>query len=117
MTPNPHRGSDFADFLAEEGLMTPTMTDTKELAATVRQMASAFFTEEMRPLRKLCNEAADRLEELEEQLAANHAAIKLMGKWLEDERKLADRLASALADSAMWHAPPAYEAWKKAREP
>jgi hypothetical protein len=24
MTPNPHRGSDFNDFLAEEGLMTPT---------------------------------------------------------------------------------------------
>jgi hypothetical protein len=98
--------------------MTPTMTPTKDLADALRQMASAFFTEEIRPLRKLCNEAADRMEELEEQLAANHAAIKLMGKWLEDERALADRLASALIDSAtLSHALPAHEAWKKAREP
>jgi hypothetical protein len=40
--------------------------------------------------------AADRLEELEEQLSANHEAIKLMGKWLEDEQELADRLAGVL---------------------
>jgi hypothetical protein len=34
---------------------------------------------------------------------------------LAAERKLADRLASALTDSAMWYAPPAYQAWKEAR--
>ena len=31
-----------------------------------------------------------------EQLAANHEATKLMGKWLEAERELADRLAGVL---------------------
>jgi hypothetical protein len=108
MTPNPHRGSDFADFLAEEGLMTPT----KDLADALR------FGLPMNPIEavRVCNAAAGRLEELEQQLAANHEAIKLIGKWLEDERALADRLASALTDSATWsHALPAYEAWKKAR--
>jgi hypothetical protein len=95
MTPNPHRGSDFADFLAEEGLMIPTMTPTKDLADALR------FGLPMNPIEavRVCNEAADRMEELEEQLAANHAAIKLMGKWLEDERALADRLAIALVQS------------------
>jgi hypothetical protein len=122
MTPNPHRGSDFADFLAEEGL-TPTMTPTKDLADALRRYNAWRLGDwdepmpEPQEITRLLDAAADRLEELEEQLAANHEAIKLMGKWLEDERKLADRLASALADSAMWHAPPAYEAWKKSREP
>lgn len=32
------------------------------------------------------------------QLAANHGATRLMGKWLEDERALADRLADAVTD-------------------
>lgn len=31
-----------------------------------------------------------------DQLAANHEATKLMGKWLETERELADRLAETL---------------------
>lgn len=31
-----------------------------------------------------------------DQLAANHEATKLMGKWLEAERELADRLAGVL---------------------
>ena len=31
-----------------------------------------------------------------EQLAANHEATRLMGKWLEAERELADRLAGVL---------------------
>ena len=36
---------------------------------------------------------------------------------LEQERALADRLASALTDSATWsHALPAYQAWKEARD-
>lgn len=31
-----------------------------------------------------------------EQLAANHEATKLLGKWLEAERELADRLAALI---------------------
>ena len=122
MTPNPHRGSDFADFLAEEGLMTPTMTPTKDLPGQLREFnrwrRGDETLEQPNPadIGAMINEAAGRLEELEQQLAANHAAIKLMGKWLEDERALADRLASALTDSATWnHALPAYDAWKEAR--
>jgi hypothetical protein len=61
-------------------------TETKELATDLRQYN----------LGGIFDEAADRLEELEEQLAANHEAIKLMGKWLEDDRELADRLAGVL---------------------
>jgi hypothetical protein len=65
MTPNPHRGSDFADFLAEEDLMTPTMTPTKDLADALR------FGLPMNPIEavRVCNEAADRLEELEREVA------------------------------------------------
>ena len=68
-------------------------TDTKELAAGLRRIADGILFG--RPA-LIANQAADRLEELEEQLAANHAAIKLMSKWLEDERALADRLARTL---------------------
>jgi hypothetical protein len=86
MTPNPHRGSDFADFLAEEGLMTPTPRTDAAIKAS-----NGFWSFVLR----------DLAQELERELAA--------------ERALADRLASALTDSAMWHAPPAYQAWKEAR--
>jgi hypothetical protein len=68
-------------------------TDTKELAAGLRRIADGILFG--RPS-LVANQAADRLEELEEQLSANHEAIKLMGKWLEDERELADRLAGVL---------------------
>jgi uncharacterized coiled-coil protein SlyX len=100
MTPNPHRGSDFADFLAEEGL-TPTNDLPCQLRGynawrrgneTLEQPSAAWVS-------TMLDATADRLEELEEQLAANHEAIKLMGKWLEDERALADRLANALVES------------------
>jgi hypothetical protein len=70
----------------------------------------------------MIDEAADRLEELEQQLAANHEAIKLMGKWLEDERALADGLANALVESmerlgvCAGHRK-VLDQWKKAREP
>jgi hypothetical protein len=108
-------------------------TDTKELAAGLRELSDLMLKGSGNAL---MHSAADRMEELEEQLAANHAATELMSKWLEDERELtdklaawcgtllsklaaeralADRLASALTDSAMWHAPPAYQAWKEAR--
>jgi acyl-CoA reductase-like NAD-dependent aldehyde dehydrogenase len=101
--------------------MTPTMTPTKDLTDALRRYNAFRRGEWAEPMTKpqeitrLLDAAADRLEELEEQLAANHEAIKLMGKWLEDERALADRLADALTDSAMWYAPPAYQAWKEAR--
>jgi hypothetical protein len=68
-------------------------TDTKELAAGLRELADLMLKGSGNAL---MHSAADRLEELEEQLAANHEAIKLMGKWLEDERELADRLAGVL---------------------
>jgi uncharacterized protein YoxC len=110
-------------------------TDTKELAATVRQMASAFFTEEVLPLRKLCNEAADRMEELERDLASKDAhadeiykAAVDLAKKLEDdlaaERKLTDRLAHWLSEMADEFILPAelenaannaLAAWKEAR--
>jgi uncharacterized coiled-coil protein SlyX len=73
--------------------MKPTMTDAKTLAAELRELANLII---MGSGNAMMHQAADRLEELEEQLAANHAAIKLMGKWLEDERALADRLAAWL---------------------
>jgi hypothetical protein len=108
MTPNPHRGSDFAVFLAEEGLMTPTMTPTNDLTTRLREYnrwrRGDETLEQMRiaDIGEMLDEAADRLEELQAELAA--------------ERVLADRLASALTDSATWnHALPAYEAWKEAR--
>lgn len=107
MTPNPHRGSDFDDFLAEEGL-TPTMTPTNDLTAQLREFnrwrRGDELLEQMHiaDIGAMIDAAADRLEELEKQLAA--------------ERALADRLAYALTDSVTWsHALPAYEGWKEAR--
>ena len=96
-------------------------TDTKELAAELDRIADGILFG--RSL-LIANQAADRLEELEEQLAANHAAIKLMGKWLEEERALADRLAhwlSSLEGEGLvppeWDASAAnaLAAWKEAR--
>jgi hypothetical protein len=75
------------------------MTPTNELPTELREIADAILFG--RPS-LVARQAADRLEQLERELAA--------------ERALADRLASALADSATWnHALPAYEAWKEAR--
>jgi hypothetical protein len=70
-------------------------TETKELAAELDRIADGILFG--RPS-LVANQASDRLEELEEQLSANHEAIKLMGKWLEDERELADRLAGAIGN-------------------
>jgi hypothetical protein len=150
MTPNPHRGSDFADFLAEEGL-TPTMTPTNELTARLREYnrwrRGDELLEQMHiaDIGEMLDEAADRLEQLERELAAVTAAIhkihptrrgslvdmaedleshretamnafRLSERELAAERALADRLASALTASATWnHALPAYEVWKEAR--
>ena len=72
----------------------------------------------------------DLAQELERELASKDAqvdeiykvykaALDLAAKLESDlaaERALADRLASALTDSATWsHALPTYEAWKESR--
>ena len=77
MTPNPHRGSDFADFLAEQGLMTPTPRTDAAIAASDGQWS---FT-----LRDLAQEMERELavwkhevETLRDQLKADHeTAISL----------------------------------------
>ena len=85
--------------------MTPTMTPTKDLPTQLREYNAWRRGDETldQPsaawVGAVIDAAADRLEKLEEQLAANHEAIKLMGKWLEDERALTDRLANALVES------------------
>ena len=53
---------------------------------TAGQWVSADFT---RQLERELAAASD-------QLAANHEATRLMGKWLEAERELADRLAALI---------------------
>ena len=143
---NPHRGSDFNEFLIEENLMTPTprtdaiahrglgsvayiaeMTDfarqlerenhtfraaqkacedcdaprvdriaelERELAAEREQVA--ILRSDERRLTQFAKDYRLRADEAEDQLAANHEATKLMGKWLETERALADRLAALI---------------------
>ena len=90
---NPHRGSDFNEFLAKENLMTPTpRTD----AIAHRGLGSVAYIAEMTSFARLLER---ELATEREQLAANHEATRLMGKWLEAERALADRLAEALNES------------------
>ena len=58
----------------------------------------------------------DMAEDLESHRETAMNAFRLSERELAAERSLADRLASALTDSATWnHALPAYEAWKEAR--
>jgi hypothetical protein len=139
MTPNPHRGSDFADFLAEEGLMTPTMTPTNNLPAQLREFNRWRRCDEAMEqpsaawVGAVIDAAADRLEELERQLASKDAqadeiykaALDLAAKLEEDlaaERALADRLADALVESmerlgvCAGHRK-VLDQWTKAREP
>jgi hypothetical protein len=104
-------------------------TDTKTLVSELRRYNKWRRGDEvisqMEPavLGKIIDNAADRLEELERELAAeraqieaNHKVTRIIEEMLYAERALADRLAFALTDSATWdHALPAYEAWKEAR--
>ena len=101
--------------------MTPTPTPrTDERAnsweSTDGQWVSAEFA------RWLERELATKSD----QLAANHEATKLMGKWLEAERALADRLAGVLlsydhdqlaGEDMQWlpEHDEALTAWKEAR--
>jgi hypothetical protein len=117
-------------------------TNPETLPARLREIAEGILFG--RPS-VVARQAADRMEELEHELAAIAAAIhkihptrrgslvdmvedleshretamnafRLSEKELAAERALADRLASALTDSATWnHALPAYEAWREAR--
>jgi hypothetical protein len=76
------------------------MSDTPRTDAMRLKMAQLGWPSDAEPVAMLMTSHG----ELEREIAA--------------ERALADRLASALTDSATWsHALPAYEAWKKAREP
>jgi len=111
-------------------------TDTKELSAQIRQFnrwrRGDETLEQPHPaeIGLMLDAAAERLEELELELEqerqdrkqADLDTIRALGERndaraeLSAERALADRLASALTDSATWnHALPAYEAWKEAR--
>ena len=118
---NPHRGSDFNEFLIEENLMTPTPRTDEEAEYWLdpamsgeHQIVPADFARQLerenqtfRAAQKACEDCdaprVDRIAELErelaterEQLAANHEATRLIGKWLEAERALADRLAALI---------------------
>ena len=88
---NKHRGSDFNQFLIEEGIMTPTPTPRTDAIAH-RGLGTVAYIAEI----------TDFARELEADLAA--------------ERALADRLADALENSVSWgYAKPAFDAWKEAR--
>ena len=99
--------------------MTPTpRTDERanNWESTDGQWVSADFARQLE--RELATER--------EQLAANHEATRLMGKWLEAERELADRLAGVLlsydhdllaGEDMQWlpEHDEALTAWKEAR--
>ena len=88
---NKHRGSDFNQFLIEEGIMTPTPTPRTDAIAH-RGLGTVAYIAEI----------TDFARELEADLAA--------------ERALADRLADALENAVSWrYAKPAFDAWKEAR--
>ena len=66
----------------------------RELAAEREQVA--ILRSDERRLTQFAKDYRLRADEAEDQLTANHEATKLMGKWLEAERELADRLAETL---------------------
>ena len=111
MTTNPHRGSDFADFLTEQDLMTPTMTPTSYLPVRLREFnrwrRGDETLEQPNPadIGATIDEAADRLEELERELAA--------------ERALSNEMASQLEHASFTYDPGGcqqmFAAWKEAR--
>jgi hypothetical protein len=110
MTPNPHRGSDFADFLAEEGL-TPTMAPANNLPTQLREFnrwrRGDETLEQPNPadIGAMIDASADRLEELERELAA--------------ERALSNEMASQLEHASFTYDPGGcqqmFAAWKEAR--
>ena len=91
MTPNPHRGSDFAEFLTEQWLMPTPRTD----AIAHRGLGSVAYIAEVTGLAR----------QLERELA--------------DERALADEMAAQLDHAQYTHDPggcqKAFNAWKDQR--
>ena len=96
----------------------------RELAAEREQVA--ILRSDERRLTQFAKDYRLRADEAEDQLTANHEATKLMGKWLEDERELADRLAGVLlsynhdllaGEDMQWlpEHDEALTAWKEAR--
>ena len=76
--------------------------NTSELIASL-QTETDSVERELADAREWSSKLADVADELRadlaterEQLAANHEATKLLGKWLEQERELADRLAALI---------------------
>lgn len=93
MTPNPHRGSDFTEFMIEEKLMPTPRTDALRL-----KMAQLGWPSDGEPVAMLMASHG----ELERELAA--------------ERALADRLASVAEYAVTWdYTKKALDAWKEAR--
>lgn len=127
MTPTPRTDEE------AEYWLDPAMSGEHQIvpADFARQLERENQT--FRAAQKACEDCdaprVGRIAELErelaterEQLAANHEATKLMGKWLEAERELADRLAGELAGIAWLQdaivpnpAEVAVAAWKAAR--
>jgi hypothetical protein len=95
MTPNPHRGSDFNDFLAEQGLMTPTPRTDAAIKASKGQWG--YLLRDL--AQELERELAESTESLAFQTQLNREVIELEKKTLAElaaERALADRLAALL---------------------
>jgi hypothetical protein len=114
MTPNPHRGSDFAEFLAEQGLMTPTMTPTNNLCSQLREYNAwrrgSETLDQPNPadIGVMIDAAADRLEELERELAAERALADRLAVIVNDCRPFCEPMRQRLIDTAL-------VAWKEAR--
>ena len=109
---NKHRGSDFNQFLIEQELtntdqpMTPTPR-TDEAADRFPQPGQPPGVQwpEIVPA-EFARQLERELAAASDQLAANHEATNLMGKWLEQERELADRLGRWMEDHRknwQWH--------------
>jgi hypothetical protein len=88
MTPNPHRGSDFNDFLAEEGLMTPTPRTDAAIKAS-----NGFWSF---VLRDLAQELERELEqERQDRKQADLDALRALGE-RNDARAIIDAALKAL---------------------
>ena len=122
-----------AEFARElERELAELRKNTSELIASL-QTETDSVERELADAREWSSKLADVADELRadlaterEQLAANHEATKLLGKWLEQERELADRLAGVLlsydhdllaGEDMQWlpEHDKALAAWKEAR--
>ena len=127
---NKHRGSDFNQFLIEEGIMTPTPTPRTDEAADRfpqpgqppgaqwPEIVPADFARQLerenqtfRAAQKACEDCdaprVDRIAELERELAAERAeheetvtGARMLADAYSAERALADRLAQELEGCA-----------------